>query len=199
MKLLFTTLLLSLSLIAFAQQGWNNITPAGTYPGLFGIYAVDSENIWVVGDEGTILNTTNGVTWNSINCPETYTLYNVHFINADTGWVGGDDNSVTEIMRTTDSGVSWELKELDNYPWGNNDIEFIYGNPGEPPRGFTTAGLSLVWSTDDYGENWVQSPIGGCGANDLESICFIDKNEGWFVGTPSAVYEVSIEIGRAHV
>jgi len=194
MKLLITVLLVALSTSAFAQEGWNNVTPAGTYPGLRGIYALDSDNVWVIGEEGIILNTTNsGTSWSEISCPVTYNLYNVHFINADTGWVGGDNNSITEIMRTTDKGLSWELKTLSSASdYGNHDIEFKYGNPGEPPRGFVTAGLSLVWTTDDYGENWVTSPIGGCGANDLESICFTDKDEGWFVGTPSASSEVSI-------
>jgi len=194
MKVLITTFLLSFSLVVFAQEGWNDVTPAGTYQGFYGIYALDSENVWVVGDEGIILNTTNGgSTWSEITCPVTYSLYNVHFINLDTGWVGGDHNSITEIMKTTDRGISWELYTLSSASdYGNNDIEFIDGTPGEPPRGFVSAGLSLVWRTDDYGENWVQSPIGGCGAGDLESICFISKDEGWFVGTPSAVQEVSI-------
>jgi photosystem II stability/assembly factor-like uncharacterized protein len=190
MKQLITTFLISFLFCAFAQEGWNDVTPAGTYPGLYGIYALDSDNVWVVGEEGTILNTSDGgATWNEITCPVTYSLYNVHFINADTGWVGGDNDSDTEVMRTTDRGLSWGIQTLDVNPNGNYDIEFIVGNP---PRGFVTAGLSLVWRTDDYGENWVQSPIGGCGAGDLESICFIDKDEGWFVGTPSAVQEVSI-------
>jgi photosystem II stability/assembly factor-like uncharacterized protein len=194
MKKLFTTFLLSLSVIAFAQDGWNDVTPAGTYPGLNGIYALNSENVWVVGDEGTILNTTNGgTTWSDVNCPVTYNLYNVHFINADTGWVGGDNNTITEIMRTTDRGLTWELKTLSSASdYGNYDIEFIDGAAGQPPIGFVSAGLSLVWKTDDYGENWVDIGFGGCGANSLLSICFIDKDEGWFVGEPSATQEVTI-------
>jgi len=194
MKILTTTFLLSFLFCAFAQEGWNDVTPAGTYPGLRGIYALDSDNVWVVGEEGKILNTTNsGTTWSEINCPVIYNLYNVHFINADTGWVGGDNNSITEIMGTTDRGLSWELKTLSSASdYGNYDIEFIYGDPSEPPRGFVSAGLSLVWKTDDYGENWVSTGFGSCGANNLQSICFIDKDEGWFVGEPSATSEVSI-------
>ena len=194
MKILTTTFLLSFLFCALAQEGWNDVTPAGNYPGLHGIYALDSENLWVVGEEGTILNSTDGgSTWNEITCPVTYNLYNVHFINADTGWVGGDHNSITEIMRTTDRGLTWELYTLSSASdYGNYDIEFIEGNPGEPPRGFVSAGLSLVWKTDDYGENWVGTGFGGCGANSLLSICFINKNEGWFVGEPSATQEVTI-------
>ena len=193
-KILTATFLVSFFFYAFAQEGWNDVTPSGTYPGLNGVYAVDSENVWVVGDEGTILNTTDGgITWSEINSPATYPLENVHFINADTGWVGGDHNSITEIMRTTDRGLSWELYTLSDVSnYGNYDIEFIHGTPGEPPRGFVSAGLSLVWKTDDYGENWVGTGFGGCGANSLRSISFINKDEGWFVGEPSATQEVSI-------
>ena len=193
MKFIITTILIIVYSSCFAQNGWNDVTQAGTYPGLHGVYALDSDNIWVVGNEGMILNTTNsGTTWNEINCLETYHMYNVHFINADTGWVGGDDDSQTEVLRTTDGGLSWEIQLLRNNPEGNCDIEFMEGSPGESHRGFVTAGLSHVWRTDDYGENWVLSPIGGCGAGNFESLCFIDKDEGWFVGAPSNVLEVTI-------
>ncbi len=193
MKFLITTILIIVYSSCFAQNGWNDVTQSNTYPGLMGVYALDSDNVWVVGEEGTILNTINsGTTWSVVNCPEIYNLYNVHFINADTGWVGGDDDSDTEVMRTTDRGLSWEIQHLDNSVNGNYDIEFGRGSPGEAPRGFVTAGLSLVWSTDDYGENWEQSLIGGCGSGDLQSICFINKDEGWFVGTPVIGLEVSI-------
>jgi len=190
---LFILFVLVLSGSVYGQEGWDDVIPSNTYPGILGVYALDSDNVWVVGQEGTILNTTNsGTSWSEINCPVTYSLYNVEFISADTGWVGGDDDSQTEVLRTTDGGLSWEIQFLRSSPEGNYDIEFMEGGPGESHRGFVTAGLSHVWRTDDYGENWVLSPIGGCGAGDLQSIWFIDKNEGWFVGTPSTVSEVTI-------
>ena len=193
----FTKLFIPFVLVLFGsvygQGGWNDVTPAGTNPGFYGVYVLDSENIWVVGEEGTIINTTDGgTTWNEVNFPVTYSLYNVEFISADTGWVAGDNESDTEVMRTTDGGSSWDIQTIDNNPESNNDLKFIKGSPGESPRGFLTAGLSHVWRTDDFGENWDSSPIGGCGSGDLESIYFINKDEGWFVGTPSAVEEVSI-------
>ena len=180
--------------VLIGQSGWINITQSSTYPALMGVYAIDQNNIWVVGLEGTILHTTNsGTSWIDVVSPVTYDLYNVHFINADTGWIGGDNDSYTEVLRTTDAGSSWEIQSIDNsYGWGNYDMEFINDTPGEPYRGFLTAGLSLVWRTDDYGVNWLPSNIGGCGAGNLESICFVDNDEGWFVGAPSAVTEVSI-------
>jgi photosystem II stability/assembly factor-like uncharacterized protein len=200
MKMFYLDIILSVCFCAsivntgYSQTGWVQQNLPAQVPGLFGIHSLDSQNIWAVGDNGTILNSSDGgASWSEINSPVTYPLYNVHFINADTGWFGGNHASITEVMRTTDRGLSWESQILYTpSDLGTNDIEFIQGGPGEAPRGFVTAGLSNVWRTDDYGVNWVTSPIGGCGAGDLESICFIDRNEGWFVGTPSAASEVSI-------
>jgi len=194
MKILFTTLLLSLSLNAFAQEGWNDVTPEGNYTGFLALDVVDSENIWVVGEGGIMLKTTDGgSTWNEINCPVTYSLTDVDFINADTGLVGGHGDTDTEILRTTNGGTSWELKKLDNTNYSIYDIEYIEDSLGDTSRAFITAGRSLVWKTDDVCENWGGTSIdAGCGAADIQSICFLNKDEGWFVGTAALNSEVTI-------
>ncbi len=190
-EIIFFTLIFLANL--FGQSGWINVTPSSTYPILLDVYPINSENVWVVGFEGTILHTTDGgINWIDVPSPVNYDFYNVHFINADTGWIGGDNDNATEVLRTTNGGASWEVQNLAGYHWGNYDMQFINGTPGEPYRGFVTAGLSFVWRTDDYGANWLPSNIGGCGAGNLESICFINKDEGWFVGAPSALSEVTI-------
>ena len=49
--------------------------------------ALDSLNIWAVGQGGTLINTSDGgMTWDSIPNGMTKSLYTVEFINADTGW-----------------------------------------------------------------------------------------------------------------
>jgi photosystem II stability/assembly factor-like uncharacterized protein len=194
MKLLTTIFLLSFLFCAFAQEGWQDVTPAGNYTGFVGLDVVDSENVWVVGEGGTILKTTDGgSTWNEINCPVTYNLNNVDFVNADTGMVGGHCDIDTEIMRTTNGGTSWELKHLDNMDYTIYDIEYVEGGSGESAKAYITAGLSLTWATEDVGESWGGTSIqGGCGASDIQSICFLNKNEGWFVGTPVSSTGVSI-------
>ena len=88
MKNLITILVISLSFCLFAQEGWKDVTPAGTQPAFIGLDVVDSENVWVVGEGGIILNTTDGGnTWNEINSPVTYNLSHVDFVNADTVWL----------------------------------------------------------------------------------------------------------------
>lgn len=195
MKLLVTILSLCLTYTTLGQEGWNDVTPAGNYTGFVGLDVVDSENVWVVGEGGIILKTTDGgSTWNEINCPVTYDLYDVDFVNADTGLVGGHGETITEILKTTNGGSSWELITLYNASsWSIYDIEYVEGNLGDTSRAFITAGLSYVWKTDDVCESWGILGIDhGCGASDLQSICFINKNEGWFVGTAVSDTGVSI-------
>ena len=189
MKTLITTLLLSFSLNYFAQQGWNNVTPTGNIPRLLSVYAIDENNVWVTGVDGTILRTTDGgIYWEPIQSSITVGLGKVQFINPDTGWVA----SSKYIYRTIDGGANW-VEQL--YLPGSNevlfDIEFIVGLPGEPVWGFATGGLQMTWRTDDCGETWEQIR-GACGDGNFNSCSFVNKNTGWFVGAPSVTFPATI-------
>lgn len=194
MKILFTILILFLSLSAFAQEGWKDVTPAGNYTSFYGLDVVDSENIWVVGNGGMILKTTNGgSTWNEINSPVTYDLYHVDFVNSDTGMIGGYGVTDCEIYTTTNGGISWNLTKLDSGDYSIYDIEYVEGGAGESSKAYVTAGRSLTWTTEDAGESWGKTSIQrGCGFADIQSICFLNKDEGWFVGTAAQSSEVTI-------
>jgi photosystem II stability/assembly factor-like uncharacterized protein len=188
MKVLITVLFVVLSLGAFAQGGWIDVTPSDTMPRLLGIYALDENNIWVVGVQGTILHTIDGgLNWLTIQSDITVGLGKVQFISPDTGWVA----STHTIYRTTDGGSSWA--EQGN--WNANDeicdMVFIRDLPGEPVRGFVTGGLQETWRTDDAGETWVQIR-GACGNGSFLSCSFVDKNTGWFVGAPSTSHPETI-------
>ncbi len=197
MRKTFLVLIAIITLLSneiFSQEGWIAQSPPAETPSLYGVYPIDSLNIWAVGLEGTIVHTTDGgLTWESIPNGATSSLYTVEFINADTGWVAGRDDELSTplanmlIQRTTDGGLNWEFQHL---PSGGGmnvmDVDFIEGVQGESMRGFCTGGLSHTWRTDNYGETW-ESLKGGCGEGNFNSCCIIDKITGWFVGTPSNV------------
>lgn len=196
MKLTTITFLLFLFINTNAQQGWNDITPAGSYPGLLGVYAIGSDNIWVVGEEGTILKSTDGgITWISVANNLTENLNTVEFVNPDTGWIAGPDNgnySDSAAFRTTDGGLNWEVQSLGS--GGGHlvyDIDFVEGPSGEPMRGFITGGLTTTWRSDDYGGTW-DVVRGACGYGNFWSCSFVDKNTGWFVGEASNVDPTTI-------
>lgn len=195
MKLFLTIFLLCLAVLIFGQSGWINQSSGSTYPGLYGVFALNSSNVWAVGAEGAILHSMDGgENWELLESGTTVLLYTVEFINADTGWVAGeDDNQHSTILRTLDGGETWEAQELqgsgDYVPiW---DVDFVPGEAGEPMRGYCTGGLSHTWSTDDYGITW-NDLRGNCGEGNFLSCCIADYNTGWFVGTPSATTNYTI-------
>ena len=189
MKLLITIIFIVLTKSAFTQDGWNNVTPAGNIPRLLSVYSIDENNVWVTGVDGTMLHTTDGGSnWESIQSNITVGLGKVQFINPDTGWVA----SSKYIYRTTDGGESWvEQLYLPSSDEVLYDIEFIVGLPGEPVWGFATGGLQMTWRTDDSGETW-ELIRGACGDGNFNSCSFVNKNNGWFVGAPSATFPATI-------
>lgn len=188
-------ILFSFSIITFAQEGWIERTPSGSLPGLYGVYAIDKDNIWVVGEQGTILHSKDaGSNW--INSPIVTrdNLIRTEFINPDTGWVIVGSSSDSSIFRTTNGGSSWQFQPL----WSvapneylTLDIDFVAGAEGEPMWGYVTGGLGQVWRTVNYGDNW-ENIRGDCGNGNFWSSCFCDKNTGWFVGTSSTTNPCTI-------
>src|SRR5208283_4476995 len=89
---------------------------------LNGIEIIDASNVYIVGDFGILLKTTNGgTTWTQIPSDPTTFLYGVVFYSATIGWVAGDGGV---IMNTTDGGITWNFQTTptQNTLW---DIELI--------------------------------------------------------------------------
>jgi photosystem II stability/assembly factor-like uncharacterized protein len=62
--------------------------------------------LWVVGDSGTLLKSTNGTDWDPIDLGTTENFNAVSFLpNGQTGWVAGDTGL---LFRTTDGGANWQ-------------------------------------------------------------------------------------------
>ena len=187
--------LLSIYMFANAQEGWIDCTPSDNLPGLYGVYAIDTESIWVVGEQATVLRSDdNGLSWDNIPVITQQDLIKVEFINPDTGWVIVGSTSDSSIFRTTNGGSSWQFQPL----WSvapneylTLDIDFVAGTEGEPMWGYVTGGLGNVWRTANYGEVW-ENIRGDCGNGNFWSSCFCDKNTGWFVGTSSATNPCTI-------
>lgn len=180
------------------QEGWNEQTSPSS-SGLLAVYALDSLNVWAAGQNGIIVHTTDGgVTWDSIPSNTERRLYTIEFINADTGFVGGqEDESSTVyekrlVQRTSDGGVNWEFQHL---PGGGGmmitDIDYVPGPAGEHMRGIAVGGLAHVWVTKNLGETW-QIASGDCGEGNFNSCYFVDSITGWMVGTPSNVKPYTI-------
>src|SRR5688572_11378529 len=122
-------------------------------------YATD-QIAFLVGDSVTSLPQIFGQVSKSIDGGQTFSkilsqpdaYYSaVHFVNAQLGFVAGDHNFNTVVLRTTDGGVSWETKMLTNNPPQFQDIYFINEEVGFLVGG---NGIDLIYKTKNGGDTW---------------------------------------------
>ncbi len=82
-------------------------------------------------------------------------LFDVHFINANTGWAVGDST----IVKSTNGGVNW-IREICNYNGTSTplySVRFINENTGFTAGGFSTGQFTFnnyIYKTTNGGINW---------------------------------------------
>ncbi len=83
-------LILFIFVSSLFAQGWFLQNPIPQTNSLASVHFIDQNTGWTVGQDGTILKTTNGgVSWISQSKPTSPSLYSVHFIDQNTGWSVG--------------------------------------------------------------------------------------------------------------
>ncbi|MDZ4712738.1 MAG: YCF48-related protein [bacterium] len=98
---------------------------AGDFPtGGIIVQALDSNNVYVCGGNGFLSKSVNGGTnWSQMNSPTNKNLYDMHFINKDTGFACGDSGVVLRITNAStvsinnfSNVVASQYKLFQNYP-----------------------------------------------------------------------------------
>jgi len=136
---------------------------------------------WVAGykvppssqSEGRLLKTTNaGVNWNLLNIGTIPGLWDVCFLNDDTGWIIGDKGTV---RKTTNGGLNWMQQITDSSD--HNKAFFL-----NPDTGWVTG--NHTFATTNGGNNWLQmsNTISGSYA-----VNFINVNTGFITCYYSAI------------
>jgi photosystem II stability/assembly factor-like uncharacterized protein len=184
---------------AVGQDGWTRQSTTYT-SSLKAVHALDAMNVWAAGSNGLLIHSEDGgVTWDSVPTLTSKYLATIEFINADTGFVAGDDNETGNpydgahlLQRTVNGGQDWEFKGLIGGSQNTVfDLDFVEGPSGEPMRGYAVGGLANVWISYDWGDTW-DHVSGDCGEGNFNSCYFADSITGWFVGTPSNVKPYTI-------
>ncbi len=114
----------------------------------------NSNKVWVCGDNGIVLLTTNGGTnWVNVssNLPATYnftSIIEVNFINTMVAGKNVSGNSA--VYRSTNSGQSWSLVHSQNsvqyYGFANSYSTILVGSP--------LNGRWQLWRSTNFGSNW---------------------------------------------
>ncbi|MDH0863005.1 YCF48-related protein [Mitsuaria sp. GD03876] len=124
---------------------WQAPRPLGTVQYDFSF--VDANNGWSVGEQGTILRTTDGgKTWTSQASGVKSTLTAVTFFDASNGWAVGEFGAV---LRTTDGGKTWALQPAPSQ-LGNLTIQ------ADGPGTLLISGYTGTRMTVDGGANWIE-------------------------------------------
>jgi photosystem II stability/assembly factor-like uncharacterized protein len=149
MKILTISIFLFFSSAIFAQNFNWTAQNSGVTVKLNDVYFTNNQTGWAVGDNGTIVNTTDdGQTWNSQTSGTSENLLSVFFIDATKGCaVGGTTNKT--MLKTTDGGTTWEDASVNSIPNKNMlDIEFSDINNG------WVLTRDSVYMTTDGGSTW---------------------------------------------
>jgi photosystem II stability/assembly factor-like uncharacterized protein len=165
---------------------WNQQSGSGN-TWLNSVFFIDENTGWIAGGTyfaGLILKTFNGgVTWDTLSMD--VVLYDLCFINADTGWVSGSVSGSGGIYyRTFDGGITWNPDTLDFYIL--KSIHFTNVNTGSIV-GWADYDLEMgaIFTTTDGGNTW--SPF--YTNYYLNKVEFSDQNTGWLVGKNGCIFK----------
>ena len=159
MKKIFSiaALLIIITVSAFSQ--WTEQT-SGVTTQLYCVSAIDNNNVWIGGESGKVLRTTNGGSnWDTVTNPSSYHNLRIFGIDANTALVGyyNTVSSLNILMRTTNGGANWTQVFSQQSPnYGSSNINGIWMSSA-------TNGLFLaapvggrwsLWKTTNGGVNW---------------------------------------------
>ena len=89
----------------YEDKNNNGFLDSGTDEDLRSVFFIDEASGWVVGDNGTVLRTTDGgMNWTPLGSGTGEDLFGLCFADESTGWVGGREGV---LLDTTDGGESW--------------------------------------------------------------------------------------------
>ena len=137
--------------------------------------------------------------WNTVYNDTTISLRSIQFLNDITGWGVGDimvdSISQTAILKTNDSGTTWEINPdlVFNFPaCGFPDIYFSDFDNGWIVGGCQTG--QVILHTADGGNTW-ETQYNNSSIS-FNSVYFIDNETGWAAGGSSSAYPGSPSIVR---
>ncbi|MEX2455667.1 MAG: YCF48-related protein [Balneolaceae bacterium] len=132
---------------AIAQE-WT-LVESVTDSTLHGVYFVDRNIGWAVGDGGTIIHSSDGgKNWAPQESGTTNQLNNVYFFDEFTGWIAGNDNLV---LYTENGGKEWTERRPTSVSGQRiTDISFT-----DWKRGWSAGGPGgHIYYTDNAGLSW---------------------------------------------
>lgn len=170
---------------------WQTVTTTAAST-LRSIKFLDNNIGWAGGGTSFLRTTDGGVTWTKIN--GFAEVRDIHFLDANRGFVSetwGQDNLV---QKTTDGGVTWtQSTTISTGPYYFHGVYFTDANTGYVVgRTMFFLGNYGAYKTTDGGTTWTAltaSPVPMF--ENFRSITFTPNGTGWAVGDNGAIYKLT--------
>ena len=153
-------------------------------PWLSAVHFSNNSIGYAVGDQGTILKSTNGgVSWNALSLSGSLSSRNyndVYFFDGQTGIaVGGweTNDSISTIIRTTDGGATWSVV-MDNIGSMLNSVYFYNAN-----EGYVVGDDGVVYYTNNGGASFSLQTIPANNTYDNNTVYFVNPYHGLIAGS----------------
>jgi photosystem II stability/assembly factor-like uncharacterized protein len=148
--------------------------------GLSDLFFVDAKNGWAVGTFDVYKTTDGGENWFSVSLDRPFFAgSNVYFSDSKNGWILGSENAKTQILKTTNGGVSWSVIQTPTIPnRQNNAYKIYFKNVNEG----WVIGTQVVLRTTDGGQTWFEQNFKAQDRYDylnITTINFADDRNGW--------------------
>lgn len=164
---------------------WEYVATTGTY--LRGVFVVNENDVWAVGDSGTIRHW-DGVQWNSIFSGTSLDLRSIFMLSPEEGWiVGWRPVPYVESIILHWDGIQWtpmtppyEHVHLYSVFAVDTNNAWAVGDTG------TTSyadGIIFYWD----GIEWTTQYRSTSHYSGLHSVFMLDSDEGWAVGTQGTI------------
>ena len=166
---------------AYATGAWTPQATGVTF--LYTVCFTDASHGWAVGNDGTILATTDGgAHWVAQTSGTTQYLMSVSFTDSSNGWAVGGGGDVSPILGTTDGGAHW-VAQTSETTAQLNSVCFT-----DASHGWAVGDEGTILATTDGGAHWVAQTSGTSPSlvtglrPELKSVSFTDSSHGWAVG-----------------
>ncbi|MEQ8766883.1 MAG: YCF48-related protein [Planctomycetota bacterium] len=134
------------------------------------VYFVDAQHGWVAGN-GLWHTTDGGETWIQDN--NWGTMQDIHFVDTLHGWCSGNGGIA---YYTTNGGLSWTGVSTG----GGSTMSSIFFL--DQSEGWTVSISGRIMHTTDGGSSWSLSHDVGDPVANLQTVQFLDSQNGWVVG-----------------
>ncbi len=161
--------------------------PTGDTNRLSGLFFIDNNTGWVVGQHGKIAKSTNGgTTWLLQNSGVLSWLNSVQFFDSNTGYAVGSKDSNRVILKTTNGGANWQVLLR------NNQSRLYSVSVLSPQVVYCVGDSGAVVYTSNGGTNWINQVSGA--TSTLRDVIFKNYGPvsiGWIAGKNGVILSTS--------